>query len=95
MASATTFATVGDSTGSIRQLAAPCGVVGFKSPYNSREVTSRRDGTRARDEPTNYWMVAQGCACVRVDISGSGDSDGLIEDEYVLREQDDALEIIE
>ena len=55
----------------------------------------RRDGTRARDEPTHGWMAAQGYACIRVDISGSGDSDGLIEDEYVKREQDDALEVIE
>jgi len=54
----------------------------------------RRDGTRGRDDPSHSWMAAQGYACIRVDISGSGDSDGLIEDEYVVREQDDALEII-
>ena len=54
----------------------------------------RRDGTRARDDETNYWFAANGYGCARVDISGSGDSDGLIEDEYVKREQDDALEII-
>ena len=55
----------------------------------------RRDGTRGRDEPSNMWTAAQGYACIRVDISGSGDSDGLIEDEYVKREQDDALEVID
>ncbi|MGI9334670.1 MAG: CocE/NonD family hydrolase [Gammaproteobacteria bacterium] len=54
----------------------------------------RRDGTRARDEETMPWFAAHGYAYARVDISGSGDSDGLIEDEYVRREQDDALEII-
>ena len=54
----------------------------------------RRDGTRARDEGTMYWFAANGYVYVRVDISGSGDSDGLIEDEYVKREQDDAVEII-
>ena len=54
----------------------------------------RRDGTRARDDETHYWFAANGYGCARVDISGSGDSDGLIEDEYVKREQDDALEII-
>ncbi len=55
----------------------------------------RRDGTRARDDETHYWFAANGYGCARVDISGSGDSDGLIEDEYVKREQDDALEIID
>ena len=33
-------------------------------------------------------------ACVRVDIRGSGDSDGKPLDEYVKKEQDDGLEII-
>lgn len=54
----------------------------------------RRDGTRARDDETHVWFAANGYGCARVDIAGSGDSDGLIEDEYVKREQDDALEII-
>lgn len=55
----------------------------------------RRDGTRARDQETMFWFSANGYAYVRVDIAGTGDSDGLVEDEYVKREQDDALEIIE
>ncbi len=54
----------------------------------------RRDGTRARDEEVMYWFAGNGYASVRLDISGSGDSEGLIEDEYVKREQDDALEAI-
>ena len=54
----------------------------------------RRDGTRARDEGTMTWFAGNGYAYVRVDISGSGDSEGLIEDEYVKREQDDAIEVI-
>ncbi|HYV89440.1 MAG TPA: CocE/NonD family hydrolase, partial [Candidatus Polarisedimenticolia bacterium] len=54
----------------------------------------RRDGTRMRDEETHPWIAAQGYACARVDITGTGDSDGLIYDEYLKREQDDALEII-
>jgi len=54
----------------------------------------RRDGTRARDEGTMSWFAGNGYAYARVDISGSGDSQGLIEDEYVKREQDDAIEII-
>ena len=54
----------------------------------------RRDGTRMRDEETHPWIAAQGYACARVDITGTGDSDGLIHDEYLKLEQDDALEII-
>jgi hypothetical protein len=37
----------------------------------------RRDGTRMGDEPTHAWFAAQGYASARVDIAGSGDSDGL------------------
>ena len=51
----------------------------------------RRDGTRPRDEETHAWFAAQGYACARVDIAGSGDSDGLLLDEYLKQEQDDAL----
>ncbi len=54
----------------------------------------RRDGTRLGDEPMHRWFAAHGYAAVRVDIAGTGDSDGLMDDEYVKREQDDALEVI-
>jgi uncharacterized protein len=54
----------------------------------------RRDGTRLGDEGMHRWFAAHGYACARVDIAGMGDSDGLIEDEYVAREQDDAVEVI-
>ncbi|MBK1870271.1 CocE/NonD family hydrolase [Aestuariivirga sp. YIM B02566] len=55
----------------------------------------RRDGTRTGDEQMHLWFAANGFAGVRVDIAGMGDSDGILEDEYVKREQDDALEIID
>jgi len=55
----------------------------------------RRDGTRPRDDETHYWFAANGYGVARVDIAGSGDSDGLVQDEYHKREQDDALEIID
>ncbi len=54
----------------------------------------RRDGTRLGDESMHRWFAANGYAAVRVDIAGMGDSDGLMDDEYVKREQDDALEVI-
>ena len=54
----------------------------------------KRDGTRARDEPMHGYFAAQGYAVLRVDMRGSGESDGLLDDEYVSQEQDDALEVI-
>ncbi len=54
----------------------------------------RRDGTRARDETIHPWMAAQGYACLRVDLRGSGDSDGLLVDEYSPQELADAVAVI-
>src|SRR5262245_27477025 len=55
----------------------------------------RRDGTRLGDDEMHIWFAAHGYAAARVDIAGMGDSEGLVEDEYAKREQDDALEVIE
>ncbi|KAA3447370.1 hypothetical protein C7I87_27700 [Mesorhizobium sp. SARCC-RB16n] len=54
----------------------------------------RRDGTVARDVDIHPWLAGHGIACVRIDIRGSGDSDGDLADEYLPREQEDACEII-
>jgi len=54
----------------------------------------KRDGTRARDEPMHGWFARQGYAALRVDIRGSGDSDGFLEDEYLSAELADACEVI-
>jgi uncharacterized protein len=54
----------------------------------------KRDFTRARDEPMHYYFAGHGYAAVRVDLRGSGDSDGLLLDEYLQQEHDDALEAI-
>jgi putative CocE/NonD family hydrolase len=53
-----------------------------------------RDGTSARDEAMHPYFAGHGYAAVRVDMRGSGESDGVLEDEYLKREQDDALEVI-
>ncbi|MBM3510874.1 MAG: CocE/NonD family hydrolase [Alphaproteobacteria bacterium] len=53
-----------------------------------------RDGTVVRDGAMHAYLAAHGYACVRVDIRGSGDSDGVLIDEYLKQEQDDALEAI-
>ena len=53
-------------------------------PYRKREDT---DGMYP-------YLASYGYACVRPDIRGSGDSEGLPQDEYVKQEQDDGVEII-
>lgn len=55
----------------------------------------KRDGTAVRDALTHPWMAGQGYACVRVDMRGNGESTGLMRDEYLVQEQDDALEVID
>jgi uncharacterized protein len=54
----------------------------------------RRDGTRHGDDLTHPYLAAHGYACLRLDIRGTGDSDGVIRDEYLKQEQDDAVEAI-
>jgi putative CocE/NonD family hydrolase len=54
----------------------------------------RNDGTALRDSTMHPYLAAHGYACLRVDMRGSGDSDGVLLDEYLVSEQDDALEVI-
>ena len=54
----------------------------------------KRDGTHVRDALTHPYLAGHGYASIRVDMRGSGDSDGLMQDEYTKQEQDDALEVI-
>ncbi|QRM54402.1 CocE/NonD family hydrolase [Sinorhizobium sp. BG8] len=54
----------------------------------------RRDGTVFRDTKMHPYVAGHGFACCRVDIRGSGDSEGILSDEYTEQEQNDACEII-
>ncbi|MFI4891253.1 MAG: CocE/NonD family hydrolase [Steroidobacterales bacterium] len=54
----------------------------------------KRDFMRRRDDGMHRWFAGHGYACVRVDMRGSGESDGIMHDEYLKLEQDDALEVI-
>ena len=54
----------------------------------------KRDGTWERDALTHPWFTGHGYAAVRVDIRGSGESDGVLADEYSQQELDDGLEVI-
>ncbi len=54
----------------------------------------KRDATAPRDESTYPVFAAAGYAGLRVDISGTGESDGDFDDEYSERELADGVEII-
>ena len=54
----------------------------------------KRDGTVERDHMTHPYFAGHGYAGVRVDMRGTGDSEGICLGEYLKQEQDDALEVI-
>ncbi len=67
----------------------PVGVVLTFEPYPHGWITQMVDRGPASA------LTAAGFAFARVDLAGSGDSDGLLHDEYLASEQDDAIEVLE
>ena len=57
-------------------------------PYGTRDRTSERD------EAMHPYLAGHGYCAIRVDMRGSGESDGVLLGEYLQQEQDDALEVI-
>ena len=57
-------------------------------PYRKRDLTADRD------VPMHTYFAGHGYACVRVDLRGSGESDGVLEDEYLQQELDDGVEVL-
>jgi putative CocE/NonD family hydrolase len=55
----------------------------------------RRDRHRGDDAILHPGLADRGFASVRVDLRGSGDSDGILVDEYTAQEMRDALDVIE
>jgi putative CocE/NonD family hydrolase len=53
------------------------------------------DWTAPRDSERHPWYAARGYASVRVDIRGTGSSDGLFDDEYSVQELDDGIALIQ
>ncbi len=47
------------------------------------------------DSIRHPYLAGHGYAAVRVDMRGSGNSDGILEDEYLPQEQADATEVID
>jgi len=54
----------------------------------------KRDGTAARDALMHPYVAGHGYASVRVDLRGSGQSDGVLTDEYLEEELRDGEEVI-
>ncbi|MGH6930285.1 MAG: CocE/NonD family hydrolase, partial [Dongiaceae bacterium] len=57
-------------------------------PYRKNDFTAHRDAIQ------HPYFAGHGYAAVRVDMRGTGDSDGILYDEYLPQEQDDALEVL-
>lgn len=67
---------------------APVPVVLEYIPYRKRDIE------RPRDDEWAAQLVPYGFAFARVDIRGTGESEGVLLGEYLQQEQDDAVEII-
>lgn len=57
-------------------------------PYRKNDLTA------ARDVVAHPYVAGHGYAVVRVDLRGTGDSEGLMRDEYLQQELDDGCEVI-
>ncbi len=57
-------------------------------PYRKDDVT------RWRDQAQLDWLAGHGYACVRVDLRGTGDSEGVLLGEYLPQELDDGAAVI-
>jgi putative CocE/NonD family hydrolase len=55
----------------------------------------KRDGTAPRDETTHPVFATAGYACIRVDIAGTGDSEGCFDDEYSEQELRDGEAVLD
>lgn len=54
----------------------------------------KHDGTRTRDQNLHMYLAGHGYVCLRVDIRGCGESDGVLHDEYSEVEQLDGVDLI-
>lgn len=57
-------------------------------PYRKRDFKAVRDST------IHGYFARNGYAGIRVDLRGSGDSEGILRDEYLAQELDDGLEVL-
>ncbi|PXY28303.1 CocE/NonD family hydrolase [Prauserella muralis] len=58
-------------------------------PYRKRDLTAIRDSIH------HPYLAGHGYACVRVDLRGTGESEGVLTDEYTEQEQRDAEDVLD
>ena len=58
-------------------------------PYRARDLE------RGRDNQNGAMLASRGIAFLRVDVRGSGESDGVIADEYLPQQQQDSAQIVQ
>lgn len=58
-------------------------------PYRKRDLSAVRDSIH------HPYMAGHGYACVRVDLRGTGESEGVLADEYLEQEHRDAEDVME
>ena len=91
----TTWIPVGGGLTLSARLWIPEGAAAKPAPVVLEYIPYRtRDSYRAVDDHWGPQLAARGIAFARVDIRGSGDSDGLLNDEYLASEQQDGVDII-
>jgi predicted acyl esterase len=54
----------------------------------------KRDFTRLRDEALHHYFAGYGYAALRLDLRGTGDSEGICVDEYSPQELDDIADVM-
>jgi putative CocE/NonD family hydrolase len=57
-------------------------------PYRKRDMTALRDGA------THGYLAGHGYACVRLDVRGVGDSEGVYGDQFTAQYTEDAIDAI-
>mgnify|MGYP002277009387 CR=1 FL=1 len=57
-------------------------------PYRKNDLTAKRDASM------HPYTAGHGYACVRVDMRGAGESDGVLHDEYLEQELRDGVDVI-
>jgi putative CocE/NonD family hydrolase len=68
--------------------AEPRGAILEHLPYR------KRDGTIVRDQYNHPWFAGHGYVCIRTDMRGTGESEGITTDEYTQQEFEDAIDVM-
>lgn len=55
----------------------------------------KRDGTRGRNERMRRYLSGHGDPCLRLDVRGTGESEGTIDDKHAMHEQLDGVAAID